>query len=178
MADTPNKLNEKKEAPSSAPAEAPRPSAEAPKGVSSSRQEIAGALIEGQEGTEIIETGEVREMMGEAREAQGDGAPKGKKKDDGAAQTTATTGFTFDEKNLPPVPEMIKKIEKTLRADIQKLERDVRRYEGGIFRSANPEKLSATVIELRNKEVTLRRLMSMASEALKRMFLQMFGNKK
>src|SRR5690606_18706835 len=152
MADTPNKLNEKKEAPASAPSGSPRPSSETPKDVSASRAEIAGTLGEGQS-TEIIETGEVREVMGEAREAKGDGAAAGKKKDDGAAAQTATTALIFDEKNLPPAPEMIQKIEQTLRSEIRKLEKDARRYQGGLFRQPNPAKLNATMIEIRKKNV-------------------------
>lgn len=176
MADSPNKLNEKKEAPSSAPAGSPRPSSETPKDVSDSRAEIAGTLGEGQS-AEIIETGEVREVMGEARETKGDSAG-GKKKDGGAAAQTASTAFIFDEKNLPPVPEMIQKIEQTLRSEIRKLEKDARRYQGGLFRQPNPAKLNATMIEIRKKNVLLKRLVNMASEALKRMFLQMFGTRK
>lgn len=182
MADSSQNNIEKKEAPSSAAAPAQRPSVETPKEVSSSRVEIAGTLIEGQEeGGELIEAGEVREVTGESREVKGDGMAAGKKKGDGqAAQTAAatTTTFTFDEQNLPPAPEMIKKIEVTLRAEIRKLERDARKYQGGLFRQPNPEKLNATMIEIRRKNVLLKRLVSMASEALKRMFLQMFGTKK
>ncbi|MGE3278766.1 MAG: hypothetical protein AB7J40_03135 [Candidatus Altimarinota bacterium] len=182
MADSSKNHLEKKEAVPSAPTPATRPSVETPKEVSSSRVEIAGTLIEGQDTGEFVESGEIREVAGESREVKGDGVAAGKKKDDGqaAAQTgaAATTTFTFDEHNLPPAPVMIKKIEETLRSEIRKLEKDARRYQGGIFRQPNPEKFSATMIEIRRKNVLLKRLVTMASEVLKRMFLQMFGSKK
>jgi hypothetical protein len=182
MADGSNNKIEKKEAPASSPSSSPKQDIGTPKEVSSSRVEIAGALIEGQDAGEVIESGEVREMMSEAREAKGDGMAVAKKKDDGqAAQTggaATTTAFTFDEKNLPPAPEMIRKIEESLRAEIQELERDLKKYQGGFLRKPNPEKLSAAMIEMRKKNVLLRRIVTMASEALKKLFLQMFGTKK
>jgi len=181
MADASNNKIEKKEAPAASPSSSPRQGAETPKEVSSSRVEIAGTLIEGQEEGAVIESGEVREMMGEGRETKGGGLVTGKKKDDGQTGQTAgtpSTAFTFDEKNLPPAPVMIRKIEDSLRSEIRKLERDVRKYQGGLLRKPNPEKLSAAMIEMRKKNVLLRRIVTMASEALKKLFLQMFGSKK
>lgn len=178
MAATSTNKIDKKEDLSSAPSVTPRPSQEAPKDLSSSRESIAGALADGQEGGEVIESGEVRETAAEGREVKGDGQPTGKKKDDGKAGKAggaSTATFTFDDKNLPAAPVMIKKIEERLRSEIRLLSKDAKKYQGGFFHPANPMKLSETMIEIRKKSVLLRRLMTMASEALKKLFLQMFG---
>ena len=176
MADILKKIDNKEQAPAAAPVGKPA-AKETPASVSASRQEIAGALTEG---GEFVESAEVREVTAEAGEVKGDGAAKAQqKKDDGKAATAgaATTAFTFDEKNLPPVPEMIKKIENMLRAEIRSLERDARRFQGGLFRKPNMPKYSETLIEIRKKNVLLKRLVSMAGDMLKKLFLQMFGKK-
>ena len=98
---------------------------------------------------------------------------KSTKKDDTKSQKDdKSAAFTFDEQNLPPAPEMITKIEKILRAEIRSLEKQAKRYQGGLFRKPNYPKYSETMIEIRKKNVLLKRLFSLAAEALKKMFIQ------
>ena len=176
MADALKKIDSREQTPSVPSVAAPR-TKETPASVSASREAVAGALSEG---GEFVESAEVREKTAEGGEVKGDSAGQ-KKKDDSAAGTTAaggTTGFTFDEQNLPAVPEMIKKIEDMLRAEIRTLERDARIFQGGIFRKPDLPRYSETIIEIRKKNVLLKRLMSMAGDALKKLFLKMFAAKK
>jgi len=185
MADQSGQIESKeKEAVAPKKPEAPR-SSESPQGLDTSRKDIAGTLETGTEGEEsggeLMDTGEkVSEGVAEGREQKGDsagGKQKGdddQKKDDGTAATT----FTFDEGNLPPAPEMIKRIESQLRKDIHQLEKKARRYQGGLFRKPDYPKYSETMVEMRKKTVLLRRLVSLAGDALKKMFVQMFSAKK
>lgn len=181
MADILKNTEKKEQGPSSAPS-APSTPMTSPTGVNASRQEIAGTL-EGQKGSEMMADVErVSERATEGKEVKGDGAgATQQKKDDGSAGQGAgatTTAFTFDEKNLPAVPEMIKRIENQLRSDIRKLERDARRYQGGLLRKPDLNKYSETIIEIRKKNVLLKRLLSMAGDIIKKMFVHMFGNRK
>lgn len=182
MADPLNQIERKEQAPV-APSSAPKSAVEAPQGLSSARQDIAGAL--GEAGGEFVESGEkIRETAAEGREVKGDAAAKGQqtKKDDGQAATggTATATFLYDDQNLPAVPDMIRKIEQELRSEIRNLERDAQRYRGGFLGLRKPDfpRYSETMIELRDKNVLLKRIAGMAAEALKKLFLQMFGPKK
>jgi hypothetical protein len=184
MADNPNNLEKKEElsaAPKQSQSSESKPS---PKGLDSSRQNIAGALEgEADAGGEMTAEGmesseKVSEMAAEGREKKGDGIKKGGKKDDDKKDDGKKDDqFVFDETNLPPAPAMIKKIEKQLRKDIGKLEKQARKYHGGLFRKANYSKYSETMIEIRKKTILLKRLLSLAADQLKRMFLQMFGKK-
>lgn len=186
MADPLNQIERKEQAPVT-PSTAPKSSAETPQGLSSARQDIAGALVESgaEGGGEFVESGEkVRETAAEGREVKGDAAAKAQqtKKDDGqaAAGTGSAATFVYDDHNLPAVPEMIRKIEQELRGEIRKLERDALRYKGGILGLRKPDfpRYSETIIELRDKNVLLKRLAGFAADALKKLFLQMFGAKK
>jgi|CXWL01.1.fsa_nt_gi hypothetical protein len=180
MADALKNIEKKEETPSQ-PSVVPASPMAAPSSVNASRQEIAGTL-EGEKGGEMMtEVERVSEQARESKEIKGDSAGgQQPKKDDGTTGQTAaaTTAFTFDEKNLPAVPEMIKRIEDQLRAEIRKLERDARRYQGGILRKPDLPKYSATIIEIRKKNVLMKRLFSMAGDMIKKMFLHMFGKQK
>lgn len=128
---------------------------------------------------EVIESGEVREVSSEGSEQKGDGSRQQQKGDDDDGQQAGQSGaFTFDEKNLPPVPEMIAKIEQHLRKEIRNLGKKAAQYRGGIFRKADYPKYSETICEIRKKHVLLRRLAHMAAELIKSLFLQLFGGKK
>lgn len=184
MADNPTNLENKEAAPE-AVKPSKNPDLASPQGVDSSRMDIAGTLEagaeEGGESSELMDTGEkVSEVSAEGREKKGDGIKKGGKqqikKDDGKKGDDGQ--IIFDETNLPPAPLMIKKIEKQLRKDISRLEKQARKYQGGFFRKSNYSKYSETMIEIREKTIQLRRLLLMAADQLKKMFLQMFGKKK
>lgn len=182
MADPLNQIERKEQAPV-APSSVPKPTGETPQSVSSARQDIAGALVEsGAEGAGgFVESGEkVRETAAEGREVKGDAAAKTQqtKKDDGQAAAGTSATFIYDDQNLPMVPDMIRKIEAELRGEIRKLERDANRFKGSILRKPDLPKYSETIIELREKNVLLKRIAGMAAEALKKLFLQMFGPKK
>lgn len=183
MADPLNQIERKEQAPSVVPS-TPKSGVETPQSVSSARQEIAGALVEsGAEGGEFVESGEkVRETAAEGREVKGDAAAKAQqtKKDDGQAATGTSATFLYDDHNLPAVPEMIRKIEQELRGEIRNLERDAQRYRGGFLGLRKPDfpRYSETMIELRDKNVLLKRLAGFAADALRKLFLQMFGAKK
>lgn len=141
------------------------------------REQISGALAEGQK-TEMIEgmeSGKVREMASEGGEIKGDRAMKTRGKSTGSGTKAGAFAFTFDEKNLPEVPEMIRKIEEYLRAEIRQLEKQARYYKGGIFRKPDYHKHNEVVIKIREKTVLLKRLLYMAMDAIKKLFLQMFG---
>lgn len=141
------------------------------------REQISGTLAEGQksEMMEGMESGEVREMASEGRETKGDSAMKTRGKGAGAGTKAGGFAFTFDEKNLPPVPDMIRKIEEYLRAEIHHLEKQARYYKGGIFRKPDYHKHNEAVIKIREKTVLLKRLLYMAVDAIKKLFLHMFG---
>ncbi len=184
MADTPNTLENKEEVKAAPKQSQAVESPSSPQGLDSSRQNIAGALegaAEGGDSVDSMESSEkVSEMAAEGRERKGDGFKKGSKKDDGKKDDgdgKKDDQFVFDETNLPPAPAMIKKIEKQLRTDISMLEKEARKYQGGLFRKANYSKYSETMIEIRKKTILLKRLVSMAADQLKKMFLHMFGKK-
>lgn len=142
-----------------------------PDQLGSSRGEIAGTLIEGMEGSE-----RASEQVSEGREVKGDSTQKKKTQKGDDKRTRASQGtFTFDEKNLPPADEMITRIERELRTEIKNLEKRARYYQGGMFRKADFPKYSETMIEIRKKHVLLRRIFHMAAEALKKLFIHMFG---
>jgi hypothetical protein len=168
------------ESPAAKQAEAPK----APSQVDAAdRGKIAEALAtEGvEEEGDGIESGEIRETVSEGGEVKGEGKPatkkddKKQKKDDGKA---GSASFTFDEKNLPPAPDMIRKIELTLRSEIKELEKERKKYQGNLFRKPDYPKLSETVSKIRRKEVLLKRLVGMAYDAVKKLFIQMFSPKK
>ncbi|MDP3975837.1 MAG: hypothetical protein Q8P95_02875, partial [bacterium] len=105
----------------------------------------------------------------------------GQKKDDKGKKDDRKQGddnFTFDEQNLPPAPDMIRKIELILRSEIKQLEKKMKKYEGNLFRSPDYPMLSETVGEIRKKRILLRRLAQFAYDALKKLFVQMFAPKK
>lgn len=165
---SPAKAVEKKER-SLEGGEAPVKTPENKEHLPTARGEIVGALSEG------VEVGgeSVSEVASERREGTGSGMPaSGKGDDQGAAS------FTFDETNLPPAPEMIQKIERQLRSEIRHLQKQARYHQGSLFRKPDFPRYSETMIEIRKKNVLLKRLFSFAAEALKKLFLQMFGAKK
>lgn len=181
MADSPNNL-EKKEAPQVQPQKEQLQQQSSPKELSDSREVISSTLESGEGGEQVSEFSEgserVSETASEGKEQKGDGVKTSQKSDDGQqGDDDDDATFTFDEGNLPPVPDMIKKIEKQLRTDIRKLEKEARKYSGGLFRKPNYTKYSETMIEIRKKTVLLKRLVGMASDALKKLFLQMFQKK-
>lgn len=160
---------------------APKPM-ETPKAFGEGRGEIAKTIGTGEvvEAGEFIESAEVREVASEAAERKGDMARR-QKKDEGKAAAGAAgvaVQFIFDEKNLPPVPEMIAKIEKHLRREIRHLQKKALQYQGGLFRNPDFPKYSETIAEIRKKHVLLRRIAHMAAELIKNLFLHMFGRKK
>ena len=178
MADSKDTKKENREALESA-APAPKATEQAPRAVSTSRREIAGTIAEGAEGTEaageVIVGGEkVSEVSGAGKEQKG-GAMQPAGVQAGDQSITAT--FTFDEKNLPPAPEMIRRIEKHLRAEISHLEKKAREYKGGLFRNPDYNKYGDAVIQIRQKRVLLGRLLTMAADALKKLFIQIFKPK-
>lgn len=183
MADQTQQIEDKEKA-EKAPEAAKAPEqAEAPKGLDTSRKDIAGALETGEEGAEaggeMVETGErVSEVAAEGRERKGAAMAGKKKKDEGKKAKAAAVTFTFDESNLPPAPVMIKRIENQLRKDIHQLEKRARRFQGGLFRKADYPQYSETMGEIRRKTVILRRLVTMATDLIKKMFIQMFAPKK
>lgn len=143
------------------------------------REAIAEALSETESAGEMVEIGEtVSEVKESGREQKGDGVKTsgGTQQDDGQ-QDDDGTGFVFDENHLPPAPKMIKKIEEQLRAQINELESQARKYRGGPFRKADLNKYSETMIQIRQKNTLLQRLASMAYDAVKNMFIQMFKPK-
>lgn len=182
MADPLQKVEKKEQVPGTPPQIGKAPGHEAPKGLAERRGEIAGKLAEGAEGGEIAEgapTAEVREVAGEGREVKGEGAAPAKKKDEGAAPPGGAAPIViFEEAKLPPVPEMIAQIEKALRGEIRTLMKEVSRHRGGWFRKPNYPKYSAAIIQVRSKNVLLKRLFDMAADAIKKLFLQLFGEKK
>lgn len=180
MVDRKEQLERKEDLPS-APSSSPQTGPKSPEGLSDSRANIAGALEggESQEGAELMDSGEkISETAGEGRERKGDGTPKkGQSQQQGDDDDQSGVAFTFDESNLPPVPKMIKQIESQLRKDIYQLEKEAKQYKGGLFRKPNYTKYSQTMIEIRKKTVSLRRVLTMAADSVKKMFLQMFGKK-
>ncbi|GEM_PF-3655606 len=171
MAQAP-KLSEKKDSPELSSANKQVASTpETSSNFGESRQEIAGTLAEGMDGSERIS-----ESAAEGREAKGDGAGKKQhQKDDDKKGSSQKFTFTFDEKNLPPAPVMIRKIEEALRGEVHKLEKRAKSYQGGIFKRGDYPKYSETMCEIRKKNVLLRRIVTLAFDALKKLFLQMFG---
>lgn len=181
MAKFNNNLENKEAAPSSPEQVKSAESTEAKEGMGASRSEIAGTLAEGVEGGEMMDTGEkVSESAEGGRERKAQGVKKGD------ASTAATTKgdddddeFVFDEKNLPPAPKMIKMIEKKLRAEIADLEKQAKKYRGGwIFGEPDLPRLSETVGQIRDRNVLLKRIVTMAAEKLKKIFVKMFAPKK
>lgn len=160
-----------------APKASPKAPTEAPEGLSEKRGEIAGAISEGVEEAEEEVTGAEKvtevstERPGEARPVAKKKKKKPKKKDEGKA---AAAAFTFDEKNLPPAPKMIQMIEKQLRSEISYLYKEARRHKAGVFRSGDLHKYNNAVSEIRKKNVLLKRLFTMAADALKKLFTQLF----
>jgi hypothetical protein len=142
-----------------------------------SREKISGALAEGQstDVAENMESGEVKEVASEGGEIKGDSAKGSGGKGASAGQGNGAMTFTFDVSNLPPAPEMIRKIEEYLRAEIRQLEKQAQSYKGGWFRTPDYYKHNETVIKIREKTVILKRLLYMAVDAIKKIFLQMFG---
>lgn len=139
-----------------------------------SRESIAGTLtVEGLESKE-----KVTESAAEDKKTQGDGAQQTKQTGDDSAGAGAAMSFTFDEQNLPPVDDMIRKIEQELRLEIRNLEKQARKYQGGWFTQPDYPNYHQTMIEIRKKNVLLKTLVHLAAEALKKLFLQMFGTKK
>lgn len=183
MADNPNHLEKKEEVPAVAKPSSTPETAQSPEGLDSSRQNIAGALETGEGGGELTAEGmesseRVSEAAGEGREKKGDGVKTGKGgSQQGDDDQQGDDQFVFDDTNLPPAPAMIRKIEKQLRRDISTLEKQARQYQGGLFRKPNYTKYSETMIEIRNKTILLRKLVSLAADQLKKLFLQMFGKK-
>lgn len=162
--------------------ESQKPRETEPKELGAERGEIAKTIGAGEvmEAGELMESGEVREVASETAERKGDMVAR-KKKDEGKAGAAAggvAAQFIFDEKNLPPVPDMIAKIEKQLRREIRHLQKKAYQYQGGIFRDPDYPKYSETVAEIRKKHVLLRRLAHMAAEMLRSLFLHMFGRKR
>lgn len=175
-------LNKKIERQDEAPTQAPRKTVEQEQQpeVKDVREGAFGVILEGQEGQEdgeVMGTGEVKEMSEKKRDDMSGGT-----KDDGAAGTQQGdddgAAFVFDEHNLPPAPKMIKQIEKALRKDIHKLEKEARKYQGGLFRKPDYPKYSETMIQLRHRTVLLKKLLSLAADAVKKLFIQMFKPKK
>lgn len=176
MADQSQQIEKKEKAEAAPKAPQAPQQVEAPKGLDTSRQDIAGALeTEAEEGGELVETGErVSEIAAEGKEQKGVGMGGKKKKDDSKA---AAITFTFDESNLPPAPEMIQRIERQLRAEIHLLEKKARIFQGSLFRKPDYSKYSETMIEMRKKTVLLRRLITMAADSIKKLFIRMFSPK-
>lgn len=179
------KDRERESKPESAPKAAEKKDTRAPEGLRESRGEIAGAIAEGAEGIESAEgvTGaeKVSERVTEApSEKKPAGAKPAKKKDDDKGDQGDAAGivFTFDEKNLPPAPKMIRQIEKVLRQEIRGLEREAKRHRAGIFRKGDLNRYSDAVSEIRKKNVLLKRLLIMAVDALKKLYIQIFAPKK
>ncbi len=170
MAQTP-KLSEKRERPE-ARTELGQASStpETSSNFGGSRQEIAGTIAEGMESSE-----RVSESAAEGTESKGDGSGKKQQQKDENKKGSSKFTFTFDEKNLPPAPVMIRKIEDALRKEVHKLEKQAKYYQGGIFRKGDYPKYSETMCEIRKRNVLLRRIVTLAFDALKKLFLQMFG---
>ncbi|MDP2691202.1 MAG: hypothetical protein Q8O95_02230 [bacterium] len=164
-----------KKAPEAVKAESP--SAEARKGLGESREKAAQVIAEGmQEGETGVESSErVSEVTAEGAEKKGASMGAGNQQSDAGSISTST--FVFDEDNLPPAPKMIQMIEKVLRSEIGDLMKEAKKHKGGWFRQPDYTKYNETMIEIRKKNVLLSRLLHMASEALKKIFLQMFGPK-
>lgn len=178
MADAPLKTVERDRSGEPVRGQRGQKSSEKPVGMSGSREKISGTLAEGQKGqvAEGIESGEIRETMAEGGEIKDDGTKTSNRgRGDGGSAANGSTPFTFDEKNLPEVPEMIRKIEEFLRAEIRQLEKRARYYKGGFFRKPDYHKHSEAVVKIREKTVLLKRLIHMAIDAVKKLFLQMFG---
>jgi hypothetical protein len=150
---------------------------------SEGRGAIMTALGEGSgEGQEAgIDAGRERvsEVREGAREQKGDAA--GKKTGDGKKSSgdDAGAGFVFDDQHLPPAPTIIKRIEDDLRRQIRQLEKKATQYKGGWFglRSPDYHKYNETMSEIRERHVLLKRIVSMAYDALKKLYIQMFRPK-
>jgi len=177
---------ELKEKPSEAP-KAPQKPSETPQALGQQRGEVARTLAEGGEaageaGEGVTETGEVRETISEGpSETKGAGMGQKKKDDDqgDAAKAAQASGqFIFDASNLPPAPKMIKMIEDQLRTDIKDLSKIAKGFKPSFWKDGDMPKYSDTVREIRQKNVLLKRLFTLAYDVLKKMFIQMFGSKK
>ena len=110
------------------------------------------------------------------------GGAGGQKGDDQGQQTGSQgdgedTDLLFDEKHLPPAPQMIRRIEKQLRTQISQLEKEARKFKGGVFGRMDLHKYSETMIQIREKNVLLQRLLSMAYESLKSLYIHFFKPK-
>ncbi len=144
------------------------------------RSAIAETLADAESSGEVVEIGEtVSEVKESGKEQKGDGMKSGKAQQDDGQQAGSSAGFVFDENQLPPAPKMIKKIEEQLRSQITQLEKQASLYKGNplLFRKPDLNKYSETMIQIREKNTLLQRLASMAYDAVKKMFVQMFKPK-
>ena len=159
-------------------------SAEASKGVADNRMREGAMKVLGQLGVapQTVSDGPVdggetvneqaSEQAGEQWSGQGSQAQQGQTGT--AQQQGGTTQFIFDEKNLPPVDEVIKRIEAKLRMDIKKLEMKAKKYKGGVFSKPDYQNLSKVIREIREKRILIQRLIGMAADALKKLYVTLF----
>ena len=143
---------------------------------------VAQVVAEGGEGAvegEATGAERVSEVASErAGEQGGSGLPTGGgQKGDGDDDDQSTTGLVFDDQNLPAQDKMIIEIEKEIRKEIKHLEKQASKYRGGIFRSADYDKLNETVGEIRRKRKLLSTIAHMAMDALKNIYTSLFRPK-
>ncbi|MDF2378795.1 MAG: hypothetical protein P1V18_01040 [Candidatus Gracilibacteria bacterium] len=146
------------------------------------REAIAETLADGSEsaseGVDIAETVSESKEAGKEQKSDGRGKKSSTQNAQDDRQSGSSGGFVFDENKLPKAPQMIKKIEEELRGQIKVLQRDAKKYSGGFFSGkADLNKYSEATIQLREKNIMLKKIVSMAYDAVKKIYIQMFKPK-